>query len=109
MSSQRGLDKAERVASLAARLARCSEVAKHDTGEGQEAWALAHSFSDLEESFRTFLDDQLPRLAQAKLNPVETRDLIFEIGEEFRHILYHIQEPSFYRYLQEAEGVSPAS
>jgi len=32
------------------------------------------------------------------------REMLHEIGEEFRHILYHINAPEFFRYLS-GEGV----
>jgi hypothetical protein len=96
---------------LAERLAKCPEVTRFDTGQEKEASTLAHAFADLEESFRAFLDDQLPRLAQGNLPPSEMCDLLLDIGEEFRHILYHIQDPKFYRYLSpapaEVSGQSP--
>jgi hypothetical protein len=90
----------EDVARLAERLSRCPEVTRYDAGEHKEAWALAGSFADLEASFRTLLDEQFPKLAQGNLPPPETCDLLLDIGEEFRHILYHIlEQQKFYKYL----------
>jgi hypothetical protein len=45
------------------------------------------------------LEEQLPRLTNSQLTAPEIHDLLLEIGEEFRHILYHIKGPKFYRYL----------
>jgi len=88
------------VARVAEWLSRCPEVTRYDAGEHKEAWALADSFADLEGSFRALLDEQLPKLAQGNLPPSETYDLLLDIGEEFRHILYHIlEQQKFYRYL----------
>jgi len=84
---------------LADRLSKCPEVAKHDEGAGKEAGTLAHAFGDLEESFRAFLDEELPRLMSDQASPAELFDVLLDIGEEFRHILYHIHDPKFYRYL----------
>lgn len=84
---------------LAERLSQCPEVTKYDQGEQKEAGVLAHSFGDLEESFRTFLNEQLPRLLNEHATAEELGDVLLEIGEEFRHILYHIQDPKFYQYL----------
>ena len=99
MSKQRTLKNVAEWERLAERLAKCPEVTRFDTGQEKEAWTLAHAFADLEESFRTFLDDQLPRLAGENLKPEEMYDILLDVGEEFRHILYHIQDPKFYRYL----------
>jgi hypothetical protein len=88
------------VAHLAERLSGCSEVTRYDAGEHKEAWALAGSFSGLAGSFRALLDEQLPKLAERNLPPSETYDLLLDIGEEFRHILYHILEQQrFFKYL----------
>jgi hypothetical protein len=88
------------LASLANQLAKCPQVNKYDVANDREAWALTHSFADLESSFRTFLNDQLPQLAKGELTPDDTYDLLLDIGEEFRHILYHIiEQQKFYKYL----------
>ena len=34
-----------------------------------------------------------------RASPEEILDALLEIGEEFRHILYHINDPKFYKYL----------
>ena len=90
----------EDVKRMAERLSKCPEVTRFDEGQHKEAWGLAGSFADLEDSFRAFLDDQLPKLGEDNLKPEEICDLLLEIGEEFRHILYHIlEQQKFYRYL----------
>lgn len=67
-------------------------------GEHKESWALAHTFADLETMFRDFLEEELPKLVQAEGE--ELAGLLFEIGVDFQHILYHISEhQKFYRYL----------
>ncbi len=99
MSSRRILKDPSDVKALAERLSICAQVTRYDSGDDREAWTLAHAFSDLEESFRTFLEDQLPRLTKRDLETSELYGLLHEIGEEWRHILYHIKDPKFYRYL----------
>lgn len=104
MNTRRLLRDATDLKALAERLSRCPEVTKLDEGKEMEAWTLAHAFGDLEESFRKFLEDQLPRLTQDQLEASEIHDLLLEIGEEFRHVLYHIKDPNFYRYLRHEGG-----
>jgi hypothetical protein len=74
-------------------------VTKFDEGEHQEASTLAHAFADLEESFDKFLNEHLPRLVRDQPDAGEIPGLLLEIGEEFRHILYHLRDPKFYSYL----------
>ena len=94
---------AETVKLLAQRLSQCSEVTRFDQGQNREAWTIAHAFADLEESFSRFLDEQLPQLVEEPLNERDINDLLLEIGEEFRHVLYHINDPAFYRYLSDQD------
>ncbi len=101
MSRERLLGRVAEVKALAEHLSKCPDVAKLDRGDHKEAWALAHAFADLEESFRKILDDQLKRLTAGELDESKTLDLLLDIGEELRHVLYHIHDPRFYRYLKD--------
>ncbi|HYZ79318.1 MAG TPA: hypothetical protein VE596_18295 [Gaiellaceae bacterium] len=88
---------AEARARLARKLADVAAVSKHGD---EEAWTLAHAFGDLEESFLQFLDNLLPRLLADDLTANEIESLLLDVGEEFRHILYHLADPQFYDYLR---------
>ena len=101
MSGRRLLSDAVALKALAEHLSTCKAVTKFDQGDEREAWTLAHAFGDLEESLRRLLEEQLPRLAEGQLEESEMHNLLLEIGEEFRHILYHIKDPKFYRYLSD--------
>lgn len=92
------------IAELARRLQTCEKVQTlsreySEEKDRAEAWTIAHSFSDLEESFRKFLDVLLPKLLKEELTGEQIEDILLEIGEEFRHILYHIKDPKFFEYL----------
>lgn len=96
------------VAELARRLSNCSAIKRYDSEEHNEAWALADGFSDLEGAFRTILDQQLPKLLDPEVKCEALVDLLQDIGEEFRTILWHIQYPKFYCYLHaDAEKGDP--
>src|SRR5579883_1330462 len=85
------------VTRLAERLAKLPEVTRFDDGDHKEAGALADSLSDLENSFREFLDEILPKLAASEGE--ELYDQVLETAENFRHILYHIlEQQKFFRY-----------
>jgi hypothetical protein len=90
----------EDVKQLAERLSHCPELARFGTDPKTEGWGLADSLAVVEGSMREFLDIQLPRLMSENLSPSETFDLLLDVGEVFRQILYHIlEQQSFYRYL----------
>lgn len=104
MSRDRVIRNAEDMRALAELLSRCPQVSKFDDSQNREAWTLAHAFADLEDSFRRLLERQFPKLAQSELSPSEINDLLLEIGEELRHILYHIKTSGFYGYLDDTRG-----
>jgi len=97
---KRVLNDVNAIKELANRLSKCYAVSKFDKKGHSEAWTLAHALSDLEQSFRRILDVQLMRLSGEELNESEINDLLLEIGEELRHILYHIRDSEFYKYLE---------
>lgn len=102
MSEKRLLEDVESWEFLAKRLATCAKVTQYDTDQRREAATMAHAFADLEESFRVFLDQHLPKLLQKKdMTPDEVTEVLLEICDEFRHIMYHVKDPKFYAYLLE--------
>jgi hypothetical protein len=84
---------------LTRRLALVASVSRFDqSGEPQSA-TLAHALTDLEKSFREILDRLLPKLLDESLNPDQLDDVLLDIGEELRHVLYHIRDPKYFGYL----------
>jgi hypothetical protein len=95
-------DQPDNIKALAERLSECPDVTRYDGGDEKEAWVLAISFGELEGSFNKFLYEQLPKLTNNQATPSELYEVLLDIGEEFRHIMYHIRDPKFYRYLDNA-------
>lgn len=83
--------------SLVDRLGTAPLIARY--GE-EEPETLAHAFSDIEVSLRKFLEEQLPKLADPSMQGQSLEDLLLEVREEFRHILYHLHDPRFFRVLE---------
>jgi hypothetical protein len=103
--SRRLLESVVEVKRLAELLSQCKSVTQFDTDDEKEAWTLAHCFADLETSFRAILDQHLPALlSDSSRSQQETEDLLHEMGEELRHILYHLKDPRYYRYLLDDPG-----
>ncbi len=98
---KRILENEDEVNKLVALLEKCPEVKKLSSEDSNESGTLAHAFSDLEESFRIFSQEQLPRLVRENLKPKDVFDLLLDIGEELRHVLYHINDSQFYSYLSD--------
>lgn len=93
------LGDAEVVSGLADRLSRCPAVQRLDSETERQAWTLAVALGDLEQSFHAIVDTLLPKLLDPSLTEDEMLDTLLEIGEELRHIKYHIRDTKFYSYL----------
>jgi hypothetical protein len=74
-------------------------VSRHNTPEENEAATLSHALLDLEGSFQKVVQELLPKLEKCDIGENEIEDILHAIGEEFRHVLYHIGDPKYYRYL----------
>ncbi len=100
MTTGRYLDTIARIKELSSRLSRLEDVSQYDAEDEPESWSMASGFAHLEDSFRRFTDDLLPRLVgEVELADAEVQDILTDIGEEFRHIIYHIQDLRFFQYL----------
>jgi hypothetical protein len=84
---------------LEKRLQNVTSVTRFDRAGEPQATTLAHSLADLEESFREVLENLLPRLVDSNLDSGQLNDVLLDIGEELRHIHYHIRDPKFFDYL----------
>lgn len=85
--------------SLAERLA-ASPALKRFPNPTEEGQSIAYSLSDLEGSMRVFLDEQLPKLVDPSVQGEALEDLILDVREEFRHILYHLHDPEYFRVME---------
>lgn len=98
------LNDAGAIQRLAARLQTSKKVQEFnqrysEPSKNGEAWTLAHAFTDIEESFSTFLEVLLPRLMNKDLHGEQLEEVLLDIGDEFEHVLYHMKDPKFYAYL----------
>jgi RHS repeat-associated protein len=79
---------------LADKFARQAAIRKLDSGDVSEAEKLAHALCDLKESFEKYLAELLPKLIEA--NDEDVVDHLQAIGDEFRHVAYHLRDPKFF-------------
>jgi hypothetical protein len=90
----------EKLKLVTANLEKCTAVTKHSTEDENQADTLANALIDIEESMR-LLDHQIAKLYLNDLAEGEIINLIHGIGEELRHILYHVKDTKVYDYLKE--------
>ncbi len=72
-----------------------------EPSEDAEAGTIAHTLLDIEESMKVIYEKLLPRLRSGNLKPRQIEAWLQDIGDEFRHILYHIHDPLYFRDLFE--------
>jgi hypothetical protein len=95
------MEYSKRLNTIMGNLARSSKVTSFDGVEELESEVLAHSLVDIGESCNALLNNFLPKLESPSLQEAEIHELLIAIGEELRHIIYHIKEPKFFNYLIE--------
>lgn len=65
----------------------------------EEAWEIGTGLADIKESTTRLFDDLIPALLHADPASAEVENLLHEIGEEYRHILYHITNTRFFSHV----------
>ena len=66
---------------------------------GEIASEAADGLLDIQESARVLFADLLPRLESLSPESADLHDLLSDIGEEYRHIYYHIVNTRLFEYL----------
>ncbi len=90
------------IALLARLLEVSAQVRRFDTSDEPEAWALAHFLVDVSESMAKIQGSLIPSLvSQDDAQGID--DTLHDIGEELRHLLYHLISSRFYAYLREED------
>lgn len=93
------LSDTQQVKRLAERLAHLQGVRRFSGETHDEAWALATALADLEATFRSVVEDLLPSLVLNTLGDDQLHAVLLDLGEEFRHVRYHLESSRFYSYL----------
>jgi hypothetical protein len=96
-------DYGQRAKSLADQLARIprvqSSAKRRGTTPEAEAAQIATALLDIEESANALFGKLVPKLLVADPVGSEADDLLHEIGEEYRHMLYHIRDTKMFDYI----------
>jgi hypothetical protein len=72
-------------------------IGREDVAE--DSWAIAVGLKDIHRSSEQIFRNLVPSLlATSPTNP-EAEQILHAIGEEYRHILYHITTTRFFNYL----------
>lgn len=95
----------DRLMRLAALLKQCDAVTRLDRDDRIEAETLAHALLDIDESCQAFTSLLLPRLEGDPCpSPDDVLDILLDITESLRHVVYHIGDSCFLSHLLTHEG-----
>jgi len=85
--------------SIIENLRKSKKINSYDSLEEREADTVAHALLDMLESFKT-VSNFVTKLNESKLTEEEVDELLLDVGEELRHIIYHVDDMKFYSYLK---------
>jgi hypothetical protein len=94
------MEKTKKIKTIINNLKKSKKVNSFNDGDEFEYSTLAHSFLDMEDSCKLLLNKYFPKFLKDNIDEEEIDETLFDIGEELRHILYHINDPKFYKYLR---------
>lgn len=86
---------------LSKKIANCEQIKEYDKSglkEDPESWTIAYSLSGIEESCQKITQDLLNKLNQAE-SPQEVFEVLSDIREELRLVLYHIGDSDFFKII----------
>jgi K+/H+ antiporter YhaU regulatory subunit KhtT len=89
----------EKLNAVTRNLEKCERVTMHTTKEENQADTLANALIDIEVAMEN-ISREIPKFYLEDLTSDEVDDLILELGEELRQILYHIEDSRVYDYLR---------
>lgn len=92
MPEDQNVTRIEQVVALEKTLSRLTTVTRLDTPDHRESDALAHAINDLDDSFLTLSQTLFPRLKSEGLDSKAVQDILWDIREELRHVVYHIRD-----------------
>ncbi len=95
------LEEAEKIKVLADLLQDVLPVRRFDTSDEPASWNLAVGLADIQKSCAAISGVHIPELLATADSAADVHGILLEIGEELRHILYHVRDMPFYRYLAE--------
>jgi len=96
--SERHAREAQETLELARKLEAVPEVARTASPGEPGGWRLAYSLTEMDASMSR-IQQTLSRIRNEEVVPTELHGLLIDIGDELRHVLYHVKDSGFYAYL----------
>jgi hypothetical protein len=93
------MDFEQKLEIIAQNLRKSEKVNLNDNGEELEAYTIAHALLDIEKSANVLSNNFIPKLLDNEITENELNEILIDIGDVFRHIIYHIKDSKYYDYL----------
>ena len=94
------------IKALAENLQRIPKIARvvgrDDLAE--EAWAIATGLKDVRECCDRIFGQIVPALLATDPRSADAEALLYDLGEQYRHMLYHITQTRFFAYVKDSPG-----
>ena len=106
MTFSNALGDTDAVQALASRLQQVPKIARVVGRDdlGDEAWAIATGLKDVSECCSRIFGQIVPKLLMTDPRSPEAEALLYSLGEEYRHMHYHITESRFFAYIKDSPG-----
>lgn len=88
----------EAITRLVETLKRCPAISRLSTDSKSEPEALAHAVADIGSTAEKMQTEIIPKLLSSPGAP-EVEDLLHQLREELRHVLYHIKDTEYFSVL----------
>jgi hypothetical protein len=73
-------------------LSRSVRVTRFNSGDFVEADAIANAIVDMEKTFKVLTENLFPKLLETQRESADTDEILWEIRDNLRHIVYHIKD-----------------
>ena len=94
----------ENTIALSERLSSIASVNRFDTPDEPQGVTIAHAVADIQRSCHDVLEVIMPQLIAAS-SVTDIEDALTDLGEELRHILYHVRDTRYFSYLTEVASL----
>ena len=93
------MDYIDRLNTLQKNLTESIKVNSYDSESEKQSQTLAHTLTDVQESCNAISNELIPKLLNKACSGELVDDVLLEIGDEFRHIEYHMKDAKYFDYL----------
>lgn len=84
---------------LGQNISKLIKLGDDEPSRKEAAFAISHGLIDMEESFHRIIEIS-NQMQGRDFSEGELEGALHDIGEELRHIIYHINDMKFYDYLK---------